>query len=119
MVLKFVDCNDRDRAATLLRSEIAVRRSQLPPPEPGEYYWADLEGLRVVTLGGIDLGTVAAVFATGANDVLVVRGNGNDCCPSCEVKWWSKSTSNGACCGWIGIWILSPSPSTPLPLWER
>ncbi|MEH6875586.1 MAG: ribosome maturation factor RimM [Candidatus Competibacter sp.] len=74
VVLKFVDCNDRDRAATLLRSEIAVRRSQLPPPEPGEYYWADLEGLRVVTLGGIDLGTVAAVFATGANDVLVVRG---------------------------------------------
>jgi 16S rRNA processing protein RimM len=46
VVLKFVDCDDRDQAATLLQSEIAVRRSQLPPPEPGEYYWTDLEGLR-------------------------------------------------------------------------
>jgi 16S rRNA processing protein RimM len=56
VVLKFVGCDDRDQAATLIQSEIAVRRAQLPPPEPGEYYWADLEGLRVVTLDGIELG---------------------------------------------------------------
>ncbi|MEI2743276.1 MAG: ribosome maturation factor RimM [Candidatus Competibacter sp.] len=74
VVLKFLGCDDRDRAATLIQSEIAVRRSQLPPPGPGEYYWTDLEGLRVVTVGGIELGTVASLFATGANDVIVVRG---------------------------------------------
>jgi 16S rRNA processing protein RimM len=74
VVLKFVGCDDRDQAATLLQRDIAVRRAQLPPPEPGEYYWADLEGLRVMTLDGVELGAVASLFATGANDVMVVRG---------------------------------------------
>ena len=74
VVLKFVGYDDRDRAATLIQSDIAVRRAQLPPPGPGEYYWSDLAGLRVITQEGVDLGTVDHVFATGANDVLVVKG---------------------------------------------
>ena len=39
-----------------------------------EYYWVDLEGMRVETLDGQALGTVSNLFATGANDVLVVEG---------------------------------------------
>ena len=74
VVLKFVGCDDRDQAIALLQSEVAVRRVQLPPPKPGEYYWTDLEGLRVVTLDGVELGIVASLFATGANDVIVVKG---------------------------------------------
>lgn len=74
VVLKFAGCSDRDQAMNLLQCEIAVRREQLPPPQPGEYYWVDLEGLRVVTLDGVELGTVDSLFATGANDVMVVRG---------------------------------------------
>lgn len=74
VVLKFIGCDDRDQAAALLQSEIAVQRRQLPPTQPGEYYWTDLEGLRVVTLEGIELGTIDSLFATGANDVMVVRG---------------------------------------------
>lgn len=74
VVLKFVGFNDRDRATTLLQCEIAVRREQLPPLELGEYYWADLEGMRVVTLDGAALGTIDSLFATGANDVMIVRG---------------------------------------------
>lgn len=74
VVLKFIDFDDRDQAATLVQSDIAVHRAQLPPPRPGEYYWADLEGLRVVTLGGVELGVVDHLLATGANDVLVVKG---------------------------------------------
>lgn len=74
VVLKFAGCDNRDQAMALLQSEIAVRRAQLPPPKPGEYYWTDLEGLRVMTLDNVELGTVASLFATGANDVIVVRG---------------------------------------------
>jgi len=65
---------DRDQAAALIDTEIAVRRDQLPPPQAGEYYWTDLEGLGVRNLEGVDLGTVSHLFSTGANDVMVVKG---------------------------------------------
>ncbi|MET0091210.1 MAG: ribosome maturation factor RimM [Candidatus Thiodiazotropha sp.] len=67
--------DDRDQASTLLGSDIAIRRDQLPPLADGEYYWNDLEGLRVVNLEGVDLGVVSHLFETGANDVLVVKGD--------------------------------------------
>lgn len=65
---------DREAAEALRGAELWVPRSVLPPPAPGEYYWVDLEGLRVANLEGVDFGTVSHLFATGANDVLVVRG---------------------------------------------
>lgn len=68
-------CGDRDGAAALVGRQIAVYREQLPPPAEDELYWADLEGLRVLNLQGIVLGVVDHLFATGANDVLVVRGD--------------------------------------------
>jgi 16S rRNA processing protein RimM len=73
LVATFPDVGDRDAAEALRGSEIWVERAQLPPPEPGEYYWVDLEGLRVVNVDGIDFGTVSHLFSTGANEVLVAR----------------------------------------------
>lgn len=64
---------DRDVIEAMRGTEIYVPRSALPPPKPGEYYWVDLEGLRVVTVDGVPLGTVSHLFSTGANDVLVAR----------------------------------------------
>ena len=66
--------DDRDAAAELLGSDIGVDRDALPQPERGHYYWADLEGLAVVHKDGTELGTVAYLMETGANDVLVVDG---------------------------------------------
>ena len=65
---------DRDAAAALKGTQIGVHREQLPGPGEGEYYWHDLVGLRVQTTQGMELGTVDHLIETGANDVLVVRG---------------------------------------------
>ena len=54
---------------------IAIRQEQLPELPQGEYYWSDLEGLKVVTTDGIELGVVSNLIETGANDVLVVKGD--------------------------------------------
>lgn len=73
VVAVFPEATDRDAAEALKGLEIYAPRSALPPARPGEFYWADLEGLRVVTVDGADLGTVSHLFSTGANDVLVAR----------------------------------------------
>ena len=75
LVARIEGCEDRDQAAAVVGLEIAVRRDQLPPPRADEFYWADLEGLTVETLDGTRLGRVDHLFATAANDVLVVKGD--------------------------------------------
>jgi len=66
---------NREQAATLVGTQIFVRREQLPATEKDEYYWSDLEGLEVKTTKGELLGRVERLMETGANDVLVIRGN--------------------------------------------
>jgi len=65
---------DRDQAAELIGVEIGVPRDELPETEEGRFYWSDLEGLRVVHRDGTELGKVAYLLETGANDVMVVKG---------------------------------------------
>jgi 16S rRNA processing protein RimM len=74
LVAQLAGCSDRDQAAALAGAEIAVARTALAEPAADEYYWADLVGLAVVTSEGVDLGVVDHLIETGANDVLVVRG---------------------------------------------
>jgi len=75
LIAQLEGCEDRDQAAALVGLEIRIRRDQLPWLEADEFYWADLIGLSVETLEGIPLGRVDRVFATAANDVLVVKGD--------------------------------------------
>jgi 16S rRNA processing protein RimM len=74
IVATLPDVADRDAAEALRGAELYVPRSVLPPPAPGEYYWVDLEGLRVINIKGVDFGRISYLFPTGANDVLVVQG---------------------------------------------
>lgn len=73
LIAQLPGIDDRDRALALVGRDIHVAREQLPPPGKDEYYWVDLEGLEVVTTEGTALGRVSHLFATGANDVVVVR----------------------------------------------
>ena len=74
IVARLQRIEDRDAAAELIGSDIGVDRDTLPEAEEGRYYWADLEGLTVLHKDGTELGKVAYLMATGANDVLVVDG---------------------------------------------
>jgi 16S rRNA processing protein RimM len=74
VIARLAECENRDQAQALMGCEIGIRRDQLPAAAPGEYYWRDLQGLSVVTIKGELLGTVDHLIETGANDVLVVKG---------------------------------------------
>ena len=74
VVAQLEGVDDRDQALKLRTRKIMVPKDRFPPAEPGRYYWADLEGLRVVNLEGVEFGTVVDMLATGANDVIVALG---------------------------------------------
>jgi 16S rRNA processing protein RimM len=76
VVARFADIEDRDGAAELVGADIGVARENMPALESGEYYWADLEGLQVRHRDGRVLGRVERMLATGANDVMIVRAEG-------------------------------------------
>ncbi len=75
LVVKLEGIDDRDAAAAMIGTDVAVRREQLPNLGSEEFYWSDLIGLEVVTTQGDALGVVHNLMETGANDVLVVRGD--------------------------------------------
>ena len=68
------DIDTLDQAEALVGWQIAVYRDQLPDLPNSSYYWADLVGLAVRLEDGTDLGKIDSMLATGANDVMVVRG---------------------------------------------
>ncbi len=74
VIAQLEGCDDRDQALALRGRDIAIRREQLAETGANDYYWDDLIGLDVVTETGVELGTVHHLFETGANDVLVIRG---------------------------------------------
>ncbi len=75
VIARLEGIEDRDQAAELMGCDIAVPGDALPPTDEGQYYWRDLEGLKVVQRNGTELGTVAYIMETGANDVLVTAGD--------------------------------------------
>ena len=74
IIAKLSGIDDRDLAAGLINTDIAVPRDQLPDLAEQGFYWTDLEGLKVHTTAGIELGRLDHLFETGSNDVMVVKG---------------------------------------------
>jgi len=74
VVVRLDGVNDRDTAAALAHCNVTVPRSELPPAGPGQYYWADLVGLEVITTKGEPLGRVGHFVEAPGNPVMVVTG---------------------------------------------
>ena len=80
VVLKFRGFDTPEDASALARCELAVPESEAVELAEGEFYDWQLEGCRVETVGGRDLGAVSEVLHTGGEaPVLVIRdGRGRE-----------------------------------------
>ena len=73
LVAQLQEINDRDQADAAVGATLHVARGDLPPAEPGQWYWHDLLDMQVVDRHGAELGRVAGLIDAGAHDVLRVR----------------------------------------------
>ncbi len=76
VVAKLEGINDRDAAVELLDRKIWIAGEQLTPLAKNEYYWYQLIGLEVLDTEQKPLGSIKDLIETGANDVMIVRGEG-------------------------------------------
>jgi 16S rRNA processing protein RimM len=76
LIARLPGVEDRDRAEALRGLRLYLPRSALPPPEPDEYYHADLIGMAAVLGDGMPLGRVRAVHDFGAGDTLEIERPG-------------------------------------------
>lgn len=72
-IARFSEITDRSAAEALRGQLVTISRSELPPLEEGEYYFADLIGLACVDRDGAPLGHVVAVENFGAGDILEIE----------------------------------------------
>lgn len=72
-VAHFVGYDTPEDARQLTGKELAVAKDALPELAAEDYYWHQLQGLRVFNKEEQYLGVVDHLLDTGANDVLVVR----------------------------------------------
>lgn len=75
VIVQLDGVSSRNEALVLMGWDIFIDRAQFPPPDKGEFYWADLIGLSVENLTGAPLGVVENLMETGANDILLIKGD--------------------------------------------
>lgn len=63
---------NRDDAARINGIELYIARDKLPETDEGEYYHADLIGLRAVNTEGSEIGKVLAIHNFGAGDIIEI-----------------------------------------------
>ncbi|RPI05726.1 MAG: 16S rRNA processing protein RimM [Zetaproteobacteria bacterium] len=73
VAIKLAGIDSPEAAARLVGHEIAIPRTDAPPPPDGAFYHYDILGLAVVA-GGRALGVVREILETPAHDVYVIDG---------------------------------------------
>ena len=74
IIVQLDGVDDRNEAELWVGSDIYMKSDQLPKLAKDEYYWSDLIGLQVVSTDGEVFGVIDQMLETGANDVIVVKG---------------------------------------------
>ena len=73
VAVRFKGVDDRSSAEMLKGVRLYVPRAALPEPKTGEFYHADLIGLRVEDADGKKLGVVCGIHNFGAGDVIEIE----------------------------------------------
>ncbi len=76
VILKFKGYDNINDVEIYRQKELYVTREQAVPLEENEYFIADLIGLLAVSDEGEDLGEIADVLQTAANDIYVIKKAG-------------------------------------------
>ncbi len=74
---RIAEVASKEKADALKGTELFARRDQLPSLPDDEFYHADLIGLAVFDVGGVELGRVKAVQNHGADDLLEITQTGS------------------------------------------
>lgn len=72
-IVHLASINDRNSAEAITGMGVLILKEDLPQPGEDEFYLRQLEGLTVVTVDGLCLGTVTSIMSNGAQDLLVVQ----------------------------------------------
>ena len=72
VLLTLEGVNTREASEALVGKLVLIDKTNLPDLDENTWYWQDLIGLTVVDTGEGELGKVAQLFSTGADDILVV-----------------------------------------------
>lgn len=78
ILIKIAEYDTPEAVRIFTNKEIAIEKNQLPELKNNEFYWSDLEGLKVINVKDEELGIVDHLINTGANDILVVTKNNKE-----------------------------------------
>lgn len=95
IIVKPANCDTPEQVRLYTNKLIAIERALLPASTEADYYWTDLEGLKVINQQQQLLGIVDHLFNTGANDVLVVKGDKERLLPYHKNTVLSVDLANG------------------------
>lgn len=74
VLLSLEGCDTIEKAEGLKNWLVRIPQDKARRLPDGQYYWFDLLGMKVYSDSGLLIGDLIDIFATGSNDVFVVKG---------------------------------------------
>jgi 16S rRNA processing protein RimM len=78
VLLSLAGCNSAEAAGRLVGRLIAVPEAEALPLPPGHFYPWQLQGCRVTTEAGEEVGEVTGIEGSAAQELWLVRGHGRE-----------------------------------------
>ena len=78
LIIKFKKIDSIEAAGKLVGQTLYILRGEFPDLPEDEYYWFQIEGLRVYDKDGHYYGKIEQIIRTGSNDVYVVRDDAKE-----------------------------------------